>query len=65
VTVWAVVCGNYHPPEVLALYDSEAAARAHAGAQDPAADTPSLEVVPMTVRSAYAPLPPAAKETRP
>lgn len=55
VTVWAVVYGNYDPPEVLALYDNEDAARDHADAQDGAGDTPSLEVVPMTIRSVYRP----------
>jgi hypothetical protein len=29
-TVWAVRYGNYDPPEVIALYDNEQAARQHA-----------------------------------
>jgi len=28
--VWAVQFGNYSPPEVIAIYDNEAAAQAHA-----------------------------------
>jgi hypothetical protein len=53
--VWAVVYGNYDPPEVLALYDNEAAAREHADAQGPSADDLAYEVIPWDVESEYRP----------
>lgn len=28
--VWVVVVGNYHPPEVVGIYDNEKAAQEHA-----------------------------------
>ncbi len=51
-TVWAVRYGNYQPSEVIALYDNEQAARAHAEMSDD-----PLEVEEMEVRSR----PPAAR----
>jgi hypothetical protein len=45
-TVWAVRYGNYDPSEVIALYDNEQAARAHAELSDD-----PLEVEEMEVRS--------------
>jgi hypothetical protein len=53
LVVWAVVYGNYNPPELLALYDNEAAARAHAA--DAPDDGLPYEVMPMTVLSEYRP----------
>jgi hypothetical protein len=44
--VWAVRYGNYDPSEVIALYDNEQAARAHAAMSDD-----PLEVEEMEVRS--------------
>jgi hypothetical protein len=44
--VWAVRYGNYDPSEVIALYDNEEAARAHA-----AMSTDPLEVEEMEVRN--------------
>jgi hypothetical protein len=52
-TVWAVRYGNYDPSEVIALYDNEQAARAHATMSDD-----PLEVEEMEVRSSP-PQPPA------
>jgi hypothetical protein len=51
--VWAVRYGNYEPSEVIALYDNEQAAHAHAEmSEDP------LEVEEMEIRS----LPPRLPE---
>lgn len=44
MNIWAVVYGNYDPPEVIALYDNAAAAAEHAEQED------EFEVVPMKVR---------------
>jgi hypothetical protein len=54
LTVWAVTYGNYDPPEVLALYDNQPAAQAHAADQGPGAWLP-YGIVPMQVRSSYRP----------
>ena len=48
VKVWAVVVGNYEPPEVVGLYTVEEAARTHA--QENVGD---LRVVPWMVASRY------------
>jgi hypothetical protein len=45
-TVWAVCYGNYHPDEVIALYDNEPAAHKHAQLSDD-----PLEVRQIQVRS--------------
>lgn len=57
--VYAVVIGNYEPPEVVALYDNEDAARAHASIGD------NVGVRRWEVASHYplAELPPQATET--
>lgn len=50
--VWVVAFGDYKPPWVLAIYDNEAAARAHADAQQDGSPLP-LEVLPWQCRSTY------------
>ncbi len=50
--VWAVVFSNFPDPhEVIALYDNEAAAQAHADAEE--SDGLPYEVIPWDVESEY------------
>lgn len=55
MNVWAVTYGNYDPSEVVALYDNEAAAYAHANREVGHVDDLAYEVRRMLVRSSYQP----------
>lgn len=48
-TIYAVVYGNYDPPEVAALYADELSAVEDAEARNAAAQTGMWEVQPMTL----------------
>jgi hypothetical protein len=50
VIVYAVVYSNYDPAEVLALYDNEAAAKAHVQYES---ETGDWRVVPWSVKGAF------------